>query len=262
MNGAFPRLAVALAHREARGDQHEPIHIILLSDYKSDDTVRTLEAIPNVTVTFAQRVPIGVCYKRLVSVCYDTPGFDPRIGTELNRVVRNAFFNDRRMPAENFESTMQTVYNSNVDERHYRHALVDNPNPLQASSLCKTRVYAGRKQGNHNGRNTPNEDEIIQHLQTVYNFTVFVGGESLADWAAAMKDACVFVGAHGGAMSHMFWLNPDLNPAVIEFDGYNKYSVFWYLAETIGFNFGWMGFDKGRGVDLGRLDALLSKCGV
>ena len=63
-------------------------------------------------------------------------------------------------------------------------------------------------------------------------------------------------------MSHMFWLNPDLNPAVIEFDGYNKYSVFWYLAETIGFNFGWMGFDKGRGVDLSRLDALLAKFGI
>lgn len=260
MDGVFPRLAAALALREARG-LPEKLHIILYGAYKSDDTERTLAALPNVTVSFGDRVPIGVCYKRIVSVCYHTPGVDPRASTEINRFVRNAFYKENRPAESDFASVMSKYHHPGHDTRAHRHSLA-GANPLHPSPTCTTRVYAGRKRNNRNGRSTPNENEIIAHLKDAYNFTVFVGGESLAQWSDAMKDACIFIGAHGGALSHMFWLNPDLNPAVIEFDGYNKYTVFWYLAATMGFNYGWMGFDRSRGVDLKRLDMLMEKFNV
>lgn len=261
MDGVFPRLVAAMGLREARGEP-EHLHILLYPAFKSTDTEETLSRLPNVTWAFESRPPFGVCFKRIVSVCYNTPGLDPRAGTEINRFIRNAFYDEHRPAPINFAGTIMNQYfNGSADTEVRRHALVGS-NPLYPSPKCTTRVYAGRKKNNRNGRTTPNENEIIAHLRNDYGFVIFEGGESMKQWADAMKNACIFIGAHGGALSHMFWLNPDLNPAVIEFDGYNKYSVFWYIAASMGFNYGWMGFDRSRGVDLARLDALMGKFGV
>jgi hypothetical protein len=109
---------------------------------------------------------------------------------------------------------------------------------------CTRRVYAARLSNVRNGRTVRGEAVFSRLLEKDYNFTIIDGGHSLLEWAELLREACVFMGPHGGALSHLFLLpRRDGNgdpPLVVELVTHDKYSVYWALAAGLGQRMAWL----------------------
>ena len=200
-----------------------------------------------------------------------------RLSPDTTSVARRLGFTlTHQFPTQCFRKVVWVCHTVSIDPLAYEHIqrMVQRPYAeyealdkaiAGGAAPCRGGVYASRLKGAQGNRPVANERQVVDHLRSM-NFTVFEGGEPLDQWVSAVSGACVFVGPHGGALAHMWWLRRHIRghhpPVVIELDGHTKdhnWGNYWLAARNLGLQYMWMFFDSERGVNTTSLDLAIEQ---